>query len=130
MKSLILALLLVITVAFNSFAFIPETSVDTGPCLDEDVWVYIKHNGFYEPPSTVIAHIPKHSLEGDFQNCPAEDTKVVGQGRTGVMLEQFLGMRIVTLKKGKLNDSKNFTTKSPKKMKVPANNINTWHVSK
>jgi len=123
----VLVLLLKITLAFNSFALgIPVL----GPCLDEDVWVYIKHDRFFYKPSTtmVVVHVPKHSLQGDLQNCPAEDTKVLGQGRAGFNFKQFSGMHIVTLKKGKLNDSKDYTTKPPKKIEVPANNIDTWHV--
>ena len=62
----------------------------SNPCLDQDVWVYIKHKasekGPWHPPCIVVVHIPKHSLSGDFQNCPAQDTKLVGQGRTGVGL--------------------------------------------
>lgn len=121
--------MLVIIITLNSFAFIQE-NVDTGLCLDQDVWVYVKHSGFLIPSSTVIVHVPKHSLIGDFQNCPAQDTKAVGQGRTGSGRIIFSGMYVVTLKKGALNDSKNYTTNPPRKIEVPADNMETWHVGK
>jgi len=132
-KSLVMALLTVIIMAFNASAVAPVHSDipnETSPCLNQDVWVYVRHQGFYEAPCIVVVHVPKYSLQGDFQNCPAEDTTVLGQGRNGPGLNNFSGMHIVTLKKGKLNNPKNYTTKPPKKIEVPANNINTWHVSK
>lgn len=129
MKSLILALLLMITIVFNSFAFVPEIS-DTNLCLDQDVWVYINNSGFLIQPAVVVVHIPKHSLRGNLENCPIKDTKVVGEGRTGPGLDIFAGMRVVTLQKGKLNDPKNYTTRAPKRTEVPADNMNTWHVNK
>ncbi len=128
MKSLVIALMLVIIITLNSFAFVPDETVDTGLCLDQDVWVYVEHSGFWIPSTTVIVHVPKHSLVGDFQNCPAQDTKAVGQGRFGLVM--YSGMYVVTLKKGALNDSKNYTTNPPRKIEVPANNIDTWHVGK
>lgn len=135
MKSLIVALLLVVIMTFNSFAFFAE-NVDmdfdnsTGLCLDQDVWVYVEHSKFWVSASTVIVHVPKHSLVGDFQNCPAQDTKAVGQGRTGPTLTVFSGMHVITLKKGVLNDSKNYTTRPPRKIEIKANNFDIWHVSK
>jgi len=128
-----MALLMIIVITFNVLAVVPgnlDLKNETGPCSDQDVWVYIKHTKFYEPPSIVIVHIPKHSLIGDLSNCPAQDTTVVGEGRRGLLLKQFAGMSIVTLKKGKLNDSKNYTTRPPKRIEIPANNFNVWHVSK
>ena len=129
MKSLTLALLLIITIVFNSFAFAPEIP-DTNLCLDQDVWVYINNYGFLTQPATVVVHVPKHSLRGDSENCPIKDTKVMGEGRTGPGLTVFAGMRVVTLEKGKLNDSKNYTTRAPRRIEVPDDNMNTWHVNK
>ena len=127
MKILVLALMLVI---LTSLSF-TGTAADVGiknPCLDQDVWVYVRHSDPFETTCTVIVHVPKHSLEGDLQNCPAQDTKLVGQGRLG--FSGFAGFHIVTIKKGLLNSPKNYTTRAPRKIKVPANNFNTWHVSK
>ncbi len=119
-----MALLLVVLIAFS---FV-EAASETSPCLDQDVWVYIKHTDLWTGTYTVVVSIPKHSLEGDFDNCPAEDTKLLGKGRIG--FSKFAGYHVVTIKKGLLNDSKNYTTKPPRKIEVPQNNYNTWHVNK
>lgn len=125
MKSLVLALLLIFLIGFSSTI---AGAAGTGPCLDQDVWVYIKHTDPWEDTCTVVVYVPKHSLQGDFNNCPAEDTKVVGRGQKG--MTGFAGFHVVILKKGVLNDSKNYTTRPPRKFKIPQNNWNTWHVNK
>ena len=102
-----------------------EKKIDN-PCLDQDVWVFVKHRDPWDPTCTVIVHVPKHSLGGDAINCPAQDTKVVGEGR---MNGQFAGFHVVTLKKGILNNPKNYVTKKPKHIKIPANNFNLRHIS-
>jgi len=135
-KTLALALLLAVLTVFgcaNATAATMGTQpindpAVTSPCLDQDVWVYIKHDEPFEPTCMVVAEIPKHSLEGDFENCPAQDTKVVGQGRIG--FSSYAGMHVIVIPKGYLNDPKNYTTRPPKPIKVPANNVNTWHVNK
>ena len=81
----------------------------------------------------ITEHCEKHKInlymiQGDFENCPAENTEVFGKGRVG--FSGFAGYHVVTIKKGLLNDSKNYTTRPPRKIKVPANNFDTWHVSK
>ena len=120
-----LALLLT---ALIGFSFTEAPATETSLCLDQDVWVYIEHSDPWEGTGTVVVQVPKHSLEGDFDNCPAEDTKAIGIGRT--ITNKFAGFHIVILKKGILNTSKNYTTRQPRKIKIPANNINTWHVRK
>ena len=125
MKRLMLILLLTVLIGFS---FIGLAASETSPCLDQDVWVYVKHTDPWEATCTVVVHVPKHSLQGDLENCPAEDTKVVGKGRVG--FSGFAGYHIVTIKKGLLNSPKNYTTRAPRKIKVPANNFNTWHVNK
>lgn len=125
MKRLMLALLLIVLIGFG---FAEAAVSETGSCLDQDVWVYVKHVDTWGTPCTVVVHVPKHSLQGDFENCPAEDTKVLGKGRVG--FSGYAGFHIVTIKKGLLNDSKNYTTRAPRKIKVPKNNYDTWHVSK
>ena len=125
MKRLILALLLTVLIGFS---FVEAATSETSLCLDQDVWVYVKHSDPWHTTCTVVVHIPKHSLEGDFENCPAQDTKMFGKGRVG--FSGFAGYHVVTIKKGLLNDAKNYTTKPPRKIKVPANNVNTWHVGK
>lgn len=125
MRRLILALLLIVLIGFS---FVEATASETSPCLDQDVWVYVKHPDPWAKDCTVVVYVPKHSLEGDFENCPAQDTKVLGKGRVG--FSGFTGYHVVTIKKGLLNYPKNFTTKPPRKIKVPENNFNTWHVSK
>ena len=125
MKTLALALLLIVLIVFS---FTEAAASETNPCLDQEVWVYVKHADPWDATCTVVVNVPKHSLQGDLNNCPAEDTKVVGKGRKGTA--GFAGFHVVTLKKGMLNDSKNYTTRPPRKIKVPQNNIDTWHVSK
>lgn len=125
MKSLVLTLLLIFLIGFN---FTVATATEISPCLDQDVWVYVKHTDPWEGTCTVVVHVPKHSLQRDFNNCPAEDTKVVGPARKGMI--GFAGFHVVILKKGILNDSKNYTTRPPRRIKVPQNNFDTWHVSK
>ncbi len=125
MRRLILALLLVVLIGFS---FVEAAPSEISLCLDQDVWVYVTHPDPWTATCTVVVYIPKHSLQGDFENCPAEDTKVFGKGRVG--FSGFAGYHVVTIKKGLLNDSKNYTTRPPRKIKVPANNFNTWHVSK
>lgn len=123
------ALLLVFLAVFGCAGIIGADAMQgTGPCPDQDVWVYIKHPDPWHETCVVVVHIPKHSLTGDFKNCPAQDTKVVGQGRIG--LSKFAGMHVVVLKKGTLNERKNYTTKPPRKIKIPENNVNTWHADK
>jgi hypothetical protein len=124
-RRLILALLLAVLIGFS---FVEAAASEPSPCLDQDVWVYIKHSDPWAATCTVVVFVPKHSLAADFENCPAQDTKVFGKGRVG--FSGFAGYHVVTIKKGLLNDSKNYTTKPPRKIKVPANNFNTWHVSK
>jgi len=124
-KRLALALLLIVLIVFS---FTEAAASETSPCLDQEVWVYVKHEDPWEATCTVVVNVPKHSLQGDLNNCPAEDTKVFGKGRKG--MTGFAGFHVVILKKGMLNDSKNYTTRPPRKIKVPQNNFNTWHVSK
>ena len=127
MKVLILFLLIILTI----FSFTVEAASDiVDVCLDQDVWVDIKHSDPWEDTCIVIVYVPKHSLQGDFYNCPAEDTEVIGEGRKGFGLTVFDGMHVLTLPKGMLNDSSNYRTTPPRKIKVPANNRDTWHVSK
>jgi hypothetical protein len=135
MKRLIMALFTVLITTFSCSANEPLliTEVDEieiqNPCPDEDVWVYIKHQASddweWHPPCVVIVHIPKHTLEGDFENCPAQPTEVLGKGQSS---RGFAGMHVVELKKGHLNNPKNYTTRPPKSMDMPADNIRTWHV--
>ena len=125
MRRLILALLLAILIGFS---FVEAAASETSPCLDQDVWVYIKHPDPWTETCTVVVFVPKHSLDGDFENCPTQDTKVLGKGRVG--FSGFAGYHVVVIKKGLLNDSKNYTTKQPRKIKVPENYWNTWHVNK
>ena len=125
MKRLMLILLLTVLIGFS---FIGVAASETNQCLDQDVWVYVKHADPWDITCTVVVYVPKHSLQGDFENCPAENTEVFGKGRVG--FSGFAGYHVVTIKKGLLNDAKNYTTKPPRKIKVPANNVNTWHVSK
>jgi hypothetical protein len=124
-RRLILALLLIVLIGFS---FVEATASETSPCLDQDVWVYVKHPDPWSTDCTVVVYVPRHSLEGDFENCPAQDTKVFGKGRVG--FSGFAGYHVVIIKKGLLNHPKNFTTKPPRKIKTPENNRNTWHVSK
>jgi hypothetical protein len=125
-------LMLILSLVFNGAAIanevLPaEVSIED-TCLDEEVWVYIKHSDPWDITCTVIVNIPKHSLQADFENCPAVDTEMVGIGKKGIT--GFAGFHVVTIKKGLLNDSKNYTTKPPRKIKVPQNNTDTWHVKK
>jgi len=124
-KHLMLILLLTVLIGFS---FTGVAASETDQCLDQDVWVYVKHSDPWDITCTVVVHLPKHSLEGDFENCPAEDTKAFGKGRTG--FSKFAGYHVVIIEKGLLNDPKNYTTKAPRKIEVPANNFDTWHVSK
>ena len=134
MKTLALALLLVVLTVFGCAELAASKTpgatpvAATGPCLDHDVWVYIKKSDAFEPTCMVVVHIPKHSLQGDFQNCPAQDTRRVGQGRYG--MSTFAGMKVVTIPKGHLNNPKNYTTRAPRPIKIPADNTKTWHVNK
>lgn len=133
MKKLALALLLVVLTVFGCAAstasgVATSPPAVTSPCLDIDVWVYLKKTEAFEPTCMVVVHVPKHSLQGDFNNCPAADTKVVGQGRLG--FQTFAGMKVVTIPKGHLNNPKNYTTKAPRSIKIPADNVRTWHVNK
>ena len=112
-----------------------ETPVPQNPCLDQDVWVYLEHKNDMDPTCLVIVYIPKYSLESDSQNCPAEDTKVIGEGRIDIDkfgafpgLSTYFGMHVVVLKKGFLNNPKNYTTKPPKHIEIPANNFNIRHI--
>ena len=140
MKILASALLLVVLTVFGcaELSAAPTTKIlqdaaVTSPCLDQDVWVYIKHvddTTEWHPPCMVVVHIPKHSLQGDFQSCPAQDTPLVGQGRTGWGMSQYAGHHVIVLEKGYLNNPKNYTTKAPRPIKVPSDNVRTWHVSK
>ena len=102
--------------------------IDT--CPDQDVWVYVKHSphDIGDPYVVVVVPIPKRTLVADFENCPAEDTEFLGQGRIAMM--GFAGFHVVTVKKGLLNNTNNYTTKAPIDIKVPANNVNAWHVKK
>ena len=120
-------LVLLLTVLIG-FSFIEAPAAETSPCLDQDVWVYVKHSDPWAGTTTVVVQVPKHSLQGDFNNCPAEDTKVIGLGRT--ITNKFAGFHIVILKRGILNKSKNYTTRPPRKIEIPQNNFNTWHVNK
>ena len=137
MKKLALALLLVVLTVFGcaelAAAPIHSTAPVTSPCLDQDVWVYVKHVDDtleWHPPCMVVVKIPKHSLQGDFNNCPAQDIRLVGQGRAGFGMSVFAGYHVVVIKKGYLNDPKNYTTRPPRPIKIPANNIDSWHVNK
>jgi len=104
-----------------------ETPAPENPCPDQDVWLSVRHRDDWDPTCIVIVHIPKHSLEGDDQFCPAEDTEVIGEGRVGPGLSKYFSMHVLILKKGFLNDPKNYTTKPPKKIEKPADNMNMWH---
>jgi hypothetical protein len=137
LKILAAALLLVALTVFGcaelAAAPIKDIAPVTSPCLDQDVWVYIRHIDDtleWHQPCIVIVKIPKHSLQGDFNNCPAQDVKLVGQGRTGFGMSIYSGYHVIVLKKGYLNKPENYTTRPPKPIKIPANNINSWHVSK
>jgi hypothetical protein len=89
------------------------------------VWVFIKHKEPLGSICLVVVHVPKHSLTGDINNCPAQDTKRVGMGR---VRGRYAGHHVVTLKKGILNNPKNYVIKPPKSLKIPADNFDTWHV--
>ena len=119
--------LLTILFVFSCAVFVRAEEV-YDQCPDQTVWVYIDYTNPWEIPCTVVVEIPKHSLKGDLHNCPAQDTKVIGEGRRAN--EFYSGMHVVVLKKGTLNDIKNYTTRPPHKIKVPADNINTWHAEK
>ena len=125
MKTMVLISLLVILIGLSISAAkaIPTAPLDQ--CPDQDVWVYIRYT-LYEigdPSGRVVVHIPKRTLEADFKNCPSDDIKLMGKSR-------FTGFHVVTLKKGYLNNVKNYTIFPPGKTKVPGNNFNTWHVGK
>ena len=79
MKFLTLSLLLVLVLSFGCVGSQPvvkaspvthmdviefETPAPKNPCLDQDVWVYLRHKDKWDPTCTVIVYIPKHSLEG------------------------------------------------------------------
>lgn len=138
MKNLVLALLLLVltSLSFSTAKIEALPLMDTpqdaalDQCPDQDVWVYVKHpaHEIGEKYCRVIVHIPKRTLEGDFYNCPAQDTKAVGKGVIGFKF--FAGYHVVTIEKGLLNNTKNYTTRPPRAIEVPANNRNTWHVKK
>lgn len=124
MKKLFIALMLLVfscTTALNIWAQEPNW-----PSLD--VWVVAKHaeDPFGDHPAcTVIIHIEKGSIYCDDKNCPAEDTKVVGEMvfQNGISW----GFHVVTLKKGMLNDPKSFSFSAPKrKFKIKPDWLNIW----
>lgn len=139
MKTMITVLiaLTVLGCSFISTATVKETgSIDfkkkakiiKNPCLDQDVWAFLKHTDKFDPTCTVVVFIPKASLEGDLNNCPAGDTTVIGEGRAGINLSKYVGIHVLILKKGFLNSPKNYTTTPPKSIEYPADNINIWRV--
>ena len=125
MKRLMLILLLTVIIGFS---FIVDETSEANQCLDKDVWVYVKHSDPWEDTSTVIVHVPKFSLERGSQDCPRQDTKVVGIGRTDT--KEYAGFHVVILKKGALNDPKSYTTRAPRKIEIPENFFDTWYVDK
>lgn len=104
----------------------PKIVENTDQCLDQDVWVIIQHPDVWHEPSLVLVYVPKQSLTGDFENCPAEDTKVTG--RAILVNGSYNGIHVVILKKGTLNDEKDYMTDPPPNIPIPADNIETWNV--
>jgi hypothetical protein len=95
------------------------------PTLDVWVMVYHSHEDLRHPPCMVIVHIPKNSLDADENNCPAHDTKLVGEGFSGNGVST--GYHVIILKKGALNDPKSYSLMPPKrKPKLVPDYIHIW----
>ena len=124
MKKIIITVLTFIFLIFGSLA----TMAGNWPTLD--IWVYVKHKDldYKHQPCRVIVHIPKNTLECDDKNCPAQDTKVVGEGMWSDGVSA--GWHVVKIKKGALNNPKSYTFDKPKwKPRIEPDNITMWLVN-
>jgi hypothetical protein len=104
-------------------AFLISISSSFAKCPDKDVWIYLKCNNFdlKGMPCVLLVHVPKNSLECDKDNCPIKDTKVVGEARLGKDYSYHGGLYVGILKKGILNNPKNYITVKPNKLEIPQN---------
>jgi hypothetical protein len=100
-----------------------------------DVWLYIrcknvaKEKTKNDIPCIILVEVPKNSLRCDAKNCPSSDTKVVGNAFMGKDHSYFVGMRVGVLKKGTLNNPRNYMKKKPQK-NIKLDNIYFLQVKK
>lgn len=103
-----------------------DTNLDASlSCPNRDVWAAVRYESSFDlhDGCLVLVHIPKFSLPCDGINCPSIDTKVVGEA---IVDGKGVGMHVVTIEKGYLNNPKNYRFSPPTKPKCFPDNLSIW----
>jgi hypothetical protein len=81
---------------------------------DQDIWVPLmyKNMNFKRP---IIVHIEKESIVCDSENCPAEDTLVMGED--AAIDGTYTGFYSIVIEKGFLNDPEHYLLEKPECLK-------------
>ena len=98
------------------------------PAVDIYVMVFDTET-FYKSPAVVEVKIESHTIHCEVDTCPAEDIRLPGEAFS--KKGDFLGMRMVTVKKGYLTDPKNkdkWSYDHPNHKQIRGNNFEIWDV--
>lgn len=90
------------------------------------VWVAVPHSENFEFTGIVLIELEENSINCTTETCPDEDITLVGDGydRRG----NWMGLHVIKVKKGYLNDDRNWSFDKPKIKPKEANNLWIWEV--
>lgn len=90
------------------------------------VWVKVKHFDSFEFNGVVLVELEKNTIDCTPNVCPNEDLTVIGEGYD--VRGDYMGLHVVKIKKGYLNNEKHWSYDRPKTKPKRANNLWIWEI--